>query len=126
MLSASDSRRSSELLALSHVSQQSQDSHHATLPDRYEVCQPFAPRAYRISDVCKITGLGRTTIYAAIKSGDLIARNTAAPPSCSRMISKRSCAVCRRPALAPRSNHAREDVARGMQPTKRISNDAAV
>jgi hypothetical protein len=74
MSSASDSRRSSGLLALSHVSQQSQDSHQATLPDRYEVCQPFAPRAYRISDVCKITRLGRTTIYAAIKSGDLIAR----------------------------------------------------
>jgi excisionase family DNA binding protein len=32
------------------------------------------PRAYRIPDVCKLTGLGRTSIYAAIKSGELIAR----------------------------------------------------
>jgi excisionase family DNA binding protein len=32
------------------------------------------PRAYRIPDVCKLTGLGRTTIYAAIKAGALIAR----------------------------------------------------
>ena len=27
--------------------------------------------AYNISDTCKITSLGRTTIYAAIKKGDL-------------------------------------------------------
>jgi excisionase family DNA binding protein len=33
----------------------------------------IALRAYRICDVCRLTGLGRTTIYAAIKSGDLIA-----------------------------------------------------
>jgi hypothetical protein len=33
-----------------------------------------APRAYRIADVCKITGLGRTSVYAAIKSGELVAR----------------------------------------------------
>jgi hypothetical protein len=32
------------------------------------------PRAYRIPDVCKATGLGRTSVYAAIKSGELIAR----------------------------------------------------
>ena len=32
------------------------------------------PCAYRIPDVCKITALGRTSIYAAIKSGELIAR----------------------------------------------------
>jgi excisionase family DNA binding protein len=31
-------------------------------------------RAYRISDVCRLTNLGRTTIYAAIKSGALTAR----------------------------------------------------
>jgi hypothetical protein len=31
-------------------------------------------RAYRISDVCRLTGLGRTTIYEAIKSRALIAR----------------------------------------------------
>jgi Helix-turn-helix domain len=41
--------------------------------------QPASPeqepgRAYRISDVCKLTGLGRTSIYAAIKSGRLVAR----------------------------------------------------
>jgi hypothetical protein len=30
--------------------------------------------AYRIPDVCKVTGLGRTSIYAAIKSGALTAR----------------------------------------------------
>ena len=32
------------------------------------------PRAYRIPNVCNLTGLGRTSIYAAIKSGELIAR----------------------------------------------------
>jgi excisionase family DNA binding protein len=31
-------------------------------------------RAYRIRQVCELSGLGRTTIYAAIKSGALIAR----------------------------------------------------
>jgi hypothetical protein len=31
-------------------------------------------RAFRIPEVCKVTGLGRTSIYAAIKSGALIAR----------------------------------------------------
>ena len=36
--------------------------------------EPLSVRAYRISDVCKATGLGRTSIYAAIKSGDLVAR----------------------------------------------------
>jgi Helix-turn-helix domain len=32
------------------------------------------PLSFRISDVCKLTGLGRTSIYAAIKSGELVAR----------------------------------------------------
>jgi Helix-turn-helix domain len=32
------------------------------------------PRAYRIPEVCRATSLGRTSIYAAIKSGTLIAR----------------------------------------------------
>jgi Helix-turn-helix domain len=32
------------------------------------------PLSFRIADVCKLTGLGRTSIYAAIKSGDLVAR----------------------------------------------------
>jgi hypothetical protein len=36
--------------------------------------EPAFVRAYRISDVCKATGLGRTSIYAAIKAGDLVAR----------------------------------------------------
>jgi hypothetical protein len=30
------------------------------------------PLCYSVDDVCKITGLGRTTIYAAFKSGALI------------------------------------------------------
>ena len=33
-----------------------------------------SPHAFRISEVCSVTGLGRTTIYAAIKAGHLIAR----------------------------------------------------
>jgi hypothetical protein len=36
--------------------------------------EPLSVRAYRIADVCKVTGLGRTSIYAAIKSGNLVAR----------------------------------------------------
>ena len=32
------------------------------------------PRAYRIADVCKATGLGRTSVYEAMKSGELVAR----------------------------------------------------
>ena len=35
---------------------------------------PASPRAYRIADVCKATGLGRTSVYEAIKSGELVAR----------------------------------------------------
>ena len=35
---------------------------------------PLLPRALRIPEVCMTSGLGRTTIYAAIKSGDLVAR----------------------------------------------------
>ena len=34
----------------------------------------LGPRAFRIRDVCARTGLGRTTVYAAIKSGALKAR----------------------------------------------------
>ncbi|UGY28868.1 helix-turn-helix domain-containing protein [Bradyrhizobium septentrionale] len=30
--------------------------------------------AFPIAEVCKRTGLGRTTVYAAIKAGDLVAR----------------------------------------------------
>jgi Helix-turn-helix domain len=36
--------------------------------------EPPSVRAYRIPDVCKATGLGRTSVYAAIKSGELVAR----------------------------------------------------
>ena len=32
------------------------------------------PRAFRICEVCQRTGLGRTSIYAAIKTGALVAR----------------------------------------------------
>jgi hypothetical protein len=43
----------------------------STGDDRSELS---APRAYRIPDVCRATSFGRTSIYAAIKSGALIAR----------------------------------------------------
>lgn len=36
--------------------------------------QPFSPRAYSIAEVCRMTGLGRTSIYSAIKSGALVSR----------------------------------------------------
>jgi excisionase family DNA binding protein len=36
--------------------------------------EPLPVRAYRIADACKVAGLGRTTIYAALKSGALPAR----------------------------------------------------
>jgi hypothetical protein len=36
--------------------------------------EQITPRAFRILDVCRATGLGRTTIYEAIKSRALIAR----------------------------------------------------
>jgi excisionase family DNA binding protein len=32
------------------------------------------PLSYRINDVCRLTGLGRTTIYAAIRDGHLVAK----------------------------------------------------
>jgi hypothetical protein len=35
-------------------------------------CAP--PLALGIAEVCQQSGLGRTSIYAAIKSGDLVAR----------------------------------------------------
>jgi excisionase family DNA binding protein len=51
-----------------------QDRPQAPAENRAEERELIALRAYRIPDVCRLTGLGRTTIYAAIKSGDLIAR----------------------------------------------------
>ena len=39
--------------------------------------EPLGLRAHRIPEVCKLTGLGRTSIYAAIKAGDLTARHHA-------------------------------------------------
>jgi Helix-turn-helix domain len=39
-----------------------------------EPASPSSPLALRIRDVCRVTGLGRTTVYKAIKSGALIAR----------------------------------------------------
>jgi hypothetical protein len=44
------------------------------LPELSFSKEPASPHAYRIADICKATGLGRTSIYAAIKSGALIAR----------------------------------------------------
>jgi Helix-turn-helix domain len=44
------------------------------LPELSSSEEPTSPRAYRIPQVCAMTGLGRTSIYAAIKSGALIAR----------------------------------------------------
>ena len=36
--------------------------------------EPLGLRAYRIDDVCAMTRLGRTSVYSAIKSGELVAR----------------------------------------------------
>jgi hypothetical protein len=36
--------------------------------------EPASPRAYRIDDVCAMTRLGRTSVYSAIKTGELVAR----------------------------------------------------
>ena len=34
----------------------------------------IGPRAYGIAEVCRRTGLGRTSVYAVIKDGALVAR----------------------------------------------------
>ena len=36
--------------------------------------EPLSLMAYRIREVCKVTGLGRTSVYEAIKGGELVAR----------------------------------------------------
>jgi hypothetical protein len=47
---------------------------HAVIDSGVGDGEPLSVQAYRIADVCKVTGLGRTSVYAAIKSGDLVAR----------------------------------------------------
>ena len=47
---------------------------HAVVDSGVGEGEPLSVRAYRIADVCKVTGLGRTTMYAALKSGALSAR----------------------------------------------------
>ncbi len=58
----------------SHVSRKTHDSPPVTLTRRDGERETFTAHAYRIPEVCRRTGLSRTTIYAAIKSRDLIAR----------------------------------------------------
>lgn len=42
--------------------------------DVYDESDAVVTLALKIEDVCRATGLGRTTIYGAIKAGDLVAR----------------------------------------------------
>jgi hypothetical protein len=42
--------------------------------EKHLSASPYSLRGYRIADVCRATGLGRTSVYAAIASGQLIAR----------------------------------------------------
>ena len=58
----------------SHSSGQTGSEPHAVVDSGVGEGEPLSVHAYRIADVCKVTGLGRTSIYAAIKSGDLVAR----------------------------------------------------
>jgi hypothetical protein len=61
-MASSDSRKTTtDSQAAAHGGEEAQREH-------------LSPRAYRIPDVCKITGLGRTSVYAAIASGELVAR----------------------------------------------------
>jgi hypothetical protein len=46
----------------------------AAAEDREPEPAPPSPRAFRIPEVCQRSGLGRTSVYGAIKSGALIAR----------------------------------------------------
>jgi hypothetical protein len=43
-------------------------------PDTAASDDSFSSRGFRIPEVCKMTGLGRTTIYAALRDGALVAR----------------------------------------------------
>jgi excisionase family DNA binding protein len=45
-----------------------------SVPSSEQLRAERKPLAYGIPQVCRLTGLGRTTIYGAIKSGDLTAR----------------------------------------------------
>jgi hypothetical protein len=49
------------------------DSENAGI-DGHTASELLGLRAYRIPDVCAATGLGRTSVYSAIKSGELVAR----------------------------------------------------
>ena len=45
-----------------------------TSPAISEVLMKLTPLAYSISEVCELSSIGRTTIYAAIKKGELTTR----------------------------------------------------
>jgi hypothetical protein len=59
---------------MAHDAEQVGSGTHAAVDSGVGEGEPLSVRAYRIADVCKVTGLGRTSVYAAIKSGDLVAR----------------------------------------------------
>jgi excisionase family DNA binding protein len=60
-------------MALPSSAQSGSDTH-VVVDSGVDEGEPLSVRAYRIADVCELTGLGRTTIYAALKSGALPAR----------------------------------------------------
>ncbi len=70
-MAGADDSQVGQSLHVSDVAAQS--ASRALLPDDFSAGRPCV-RAFRISEVCRVTGLGRTTIYAAIGAGDLIAR----------------------------------------------------
>jgi excisionase family DNA binding protein len=49
---------------------------HALANNRTEELELMVLHAYRVRDVCRLTGLGRSTIYAAIAAGDLAAQKS--------------------------------------------------
>jgi hypothetical protein len=50
-----------------------QNSHNSPADLQLSDCG-VSPLAFGIAEACQKSGLGRTSVYAAIKSGDLIAR----------------------------------------------------